>query len=168
MNTTLPTDTETRKEYAIGRGCLAYFPAAIAGVARHSFKAGAKYTHGELVHKRWLAGDHEDCIERHLMDLRDLLAKLERDPQVQPITHEMILAEANALAWRALALSQELHERFGGAPLAPAARLQPSEEIAGDPEPKTTRVTEPKAASCCSWCLARIGVDAHALQCPGR
>jgi hypothetical protein len=34
---------------------------------------------------------------------------------------EALLAEANALCWRSLALSQELHEKFG-APLAPAAR----------------------------------------------
>lgn len=56
---------------------------------------------------------------RHLMDTEDLLASLERsDSNVSPID---ILNEVNQLAWRALALSQELHERFG-APLAPGAK----------------------------------------------
>lgn len=124
--TTLPTDSEARKEYAIGRGCLAYFPAAIAGVARHSFKAGAKHTGGELVHKRFLSGDHEDCIERHLMDLRDLIAAKERSGLYGgAYAVGAILDEADAIAWRALALSQELHEKYGGAPLAPAARVEP-------------------------------------------
>lgn len=124
MKLTLPLDSDARKEYSIGRGCVAYFPAAVAGVARHSFKAGAKHTKGVLVHKRWLSGDHDDCIERHLMDLRDMLAGIERhgaEPN-GPVV-EALLTEVNALSWRALALSQELHEKFGGAPLAPAARL---------------------------------------------
>jgi len=39
-----------------------------------------------------------------------------------PFGERQILAEASSLAWRALALSQELHERFG-APLAPGAKV---------------------------------------------
>jgi ribosomal protein L7/L12 len=38
---------------------------------------------------------------------------------------EAILIECNALAWRSLAISQELHEKLANAPLAPAARLKP-------------------------------------------
>ena len=34
-----------------------------------------------------------------------------------------LLNEASQLAWRALIWSQELHEKYGGAPLAPGARL---------------------------------------------
>lgn len=116
-------DSAERKRYPVGRGCVAYFPAALAGVAGHSLAAGAKHTKGELVHIRWLSADHDDCIERHLMDLRDMLAQVDRtgDISVAPA----LLSEVNALAWRALALSQALHEKFGGAPLAPAARVQP-------------------------------------------
>lgn len=131
--TTLPIDSDERKTYPIARGAMAFFPAAIAGVARHSFVVGAKHTNGRLVHKRWLSHDHDDCIERHLMDLRDMLADLARhaDP-TQAVEVDarirIILDEANALAWRALALSQRLHEDLGGAPLAPAAELQETTE----------------------------------------
>jgi hypothetical protein len=120
---TLPADSAERKDYPIGRGAMAYFPAAIAGVARHSFIAGAKHTNGRLVHKRWLSNDHDDCIERHLMDLRDLLARYNRVAINPGVGKHQILDEANALAWRALALSQYLHEHIGGAPAAPAAEF---------------------------------------------
>lgn len=126
MKLTLPTDSAERKEYSLSRGCYAYFPAALAGVARHSFKAGAKHTEGILEHRRWLSDDHEDCIERHMMDLRDMLAQVDRGCSMEPYDFQAaLLNEANALAWRALALSQLLHEKYGGAPLAPAARLEP-------------------------------------------
>jgi len=124
MKLTLPTDSAVRKEYSLSSGCYAYFPAALAGVAHHSFKAGAKHTGGELVHNRWMSDDHADCIERHMSDIRDLVARQERSGHL--FDSEALLTEANALAWRALALSQELHERYGAAPLAPAARLEPA------------------------------------------
>jgi hypothetical protein len=65
------------------------------------------------------------------MDLADIEAAIKRVDEgiewadAHPIREAQIaalLTEANALSWRALAWSQELHERFGGAPLAPAAR----------------------------------------------
>lgn len=130
MKTTLPTDSNARKEYSLSAGCYAYFPAALAGVARHSFKAGAKHTQGVLEHRRWLSTDHEDCIERHMMDLRDLEAAAERaagpDGIITGDLTRALLDEVNALAWRALALSQRVHEQYGGAPLAPAARPEPA------------------------------------------
>jgi hypothetical protein len=136
VNTTLPTDSNERKEYSIGRGFLAYFPAAVAGAARHSFKAGAKHTQGELVHHRWKSTDTDDCIERHAMDIRDLEAAHERlpgpDSGVGGRHDEIagkILEEANALVWRAAEWSQRLHEKYGGAPLAPAARLEPPQKL---------------------------------------
>lgn len=125
--TTLPTDSQERKEYGLASFLDDYFPAALAGVARHSFKAGAKHTGGLPRHKRWLSNDHRDTLRRHLMDLGDLLWAVEREYArtggVQVEAARALLDEANAIAWRALALSQELHERFGDAPLAPAARL---------------------------------------------
>lgn len=117
MNTTLPQDSQLRKEYPLFRGLLRYFPAALAGVARHSKKGNDKHNPGEeMHHARGKSNDHADCILRHLMDLSDLFKYEHTNPQA-------ILDEANALAWRALALAQELHEQIGGAPLAPGAKL---------------------------------------------
>ena len=113
MKKTLPTDSAERKNYPLLRGCLNYFPAALAGVAHTSKIGNDKHNPGEpLHHARGKSMDHGDCILRHLMDLEDLIAANAEGTS--------ILEEANSLAWRALALSQELHERFG-APLAPAA-----------------------------------------------
>lgn len=116
-NLTLPTDSKTRKEYPLHSGCIRYFPAALAGVAKTSKVGNDKHNPGEeLHHARGKSMDHSDCIIRHLIDLEDLLAKK------TDFNRDEILSEVNSLAWRALALSQELHEQFG-APLAPAAKL---------------------------------------------
>lgn len=126
-NMTLPTNSAERKEVPLFSGCLAYFPAALAGVARHSKLGNDQHHPGEpLHHARGKSVDHEDCILRHLTDLSDMLAARSRAAafnEAEPDPVEYILEEADALAWRALALSQQLHERFGGAPLAPGARL---------------------------------------------
>lgn len=116
---TLPTDSAARKNYPILRGCLRYFPAALAGVAKISKLGNDKHNPGEeMHHARGKSPDHGDCILRHLTDTEDLLASLTRNGNVAP---ETILNEVSQLAWRALAYSQEIHERFG-APLAPAAK----------------------------------------------
>lgn len=111
---TLPTDSQVRKDYPLLRGVLRYFPAALAGVARISKLGNDKHNPGqELHHARGKSMDHGDCVVRHLMDVQDLLAS-----QAPP---EKVLDEVDQFAWRALALSQELHEKFG-APMAPGAR----------------------------------------------
>ena len=117
---TLPTDSATRKEYPLLSGVLKYFPAALAGVSRISKTGNDKHNPGEpLHHARGKSMDHSDCIVRHLMDTEDLIAARKRgDPAATP---DAILLEAGQLAWRALAYVQELHERYGGAPLAPGA-----------------------------------------------
>lgn len=116
---TLPTDSNKRKEYPMFRGVLKYFPAALAGVANISKTGNDKHNPGEeLHHARGKSPDHGDCVIRHLMDTADLLAAMERDNKITP---QEILNEANQLAWRALAFSQELHEKFG-APMAPGAK----------------------------------------------
>lgn len=121
MNTSLPFDSEVRKTYPLFSGCKAYFPAALAGVAHHSFISNEKHNKGQpLHHSRGKSNDHQDCIERHNSDLGDLMAALKRG---EAVNIKDILYEANAMAWRALALSQELHEEHAGCPLAPAARL---------------------------------------------
>lgn len=124
MKLTLPTDSQERKAIPIVSGCLDYFPAALAGVARISKQGNDKHNPGQhLHHARGKSNDHADCIVRHLMDLQDLLAYSQRVAELDCATDEhAILTEVSALAWRSLALSQELHERFG-APLAPGARL---------------------------------------------
>ncbi len=118
--TTLPVDSKERKNYPLFRGLLRYFPAALAGVAKTSKLGNDKHNPGkELHHARGKSSDHADCILRHLMDAADLLAALDReDPSV---TKYDILTEVNQMTWRALAFSQELHEKFGE-PLAPGAK----------------------------------------------
>ncbi len=119
-NTTLPTDSKERKNFPLMSGCLNYFPAALAGVALTSKLGNDKHNPGEeLHHARGKSMDHGDCILRHLVDLQDLLAQDKRSA-LTPKGIDTVLAEVSSLAWRALALSQELHERFG-APLAPGA-----------------------------------------------
>jgi hypothetical protein len=110
---TLPSDSLARKRTPILSGCLAYFPAALAGVARLSHAGNEKHNPGEPIHHaRDKSPDHGDALLRHLLDLQDAIAAGEQ---------AVALIEADSIAWRALALSQELHEACG-APLAPGAR----------------------------------------------
>lgn len=125
---TLPTDSTARKGFPLVRGFLRYFPAAIAGAAAVSKAGNDKHNPGEpMHHARGKSNDHSDCIVRHLMDVEDLLAEMERTPveagsAPDEAQQTAVLFEASQLLWRAAALSQELHERFG-APLAPGAKL---------------------------------------------
>lgn len=138
---TLPDNAKARYHYPIVGGCLAYFPAALAGVAKHSYIGGAKYNNGALKHLRYVSTQHFDCVGRHVLDIQDLMAARERgvaqveayvwnfNRQVEELIsipiEEAIAIEANALAWRSLAISQEIHEKLLGAPVAPAAVLEP-------------------------------------------
>jgi hypothetical protein len=130
MKLTLPTDSAARKEIPLFSGCIAYFPAALAGVAAHSKFGNDKHNPGEeLHHARGKSSDHADCVARHLVDIHDLLAAYKRaeSPDATSVVDldalaREILAEANAFAWRALAFTQDLHEKLGDAPMAPAAR----------------------------------------------
>jgi hypothetical protein len=124
---TLPTDSNMRKEYPLFRGCLRYFPAALAGVARTSKLGNDKHNPGEpMHHARGKSTDHGDCIIRHLIDVEDLLARLTRGDK--DVTSRAVLDEVNQMTWRALALSQQLHENFGS-PLAPGAINPTGEEV---------------------------------------
>ena len=128
MKTTLPVDSATRKDIPLLSGCFRYIPAAIAGMARWSKIGNDKHNPGEpLHHARGKSSDHGDCILRHLMDLQDYLAHVERT--FHPLTAEekrQILDEVDALFWRAGILSQEIHEKFDDAPLAPGAKIPAS------------------------------------------
>jgi hypothetical protein len=127
MKLTLPTDSAERKEIPVFSGVIKYAPAALAGVARISKAGNDKHNPGqELHHARGKSTDHSDCVVRHAMDVADIIADLERNPACDPQKVdrvETLLNEASQLAWRALMWSQELHEKYGGAPLAPGARL---------------------------------------------
>lgn len=124
--TTLPTDSEVRKTYPLFSALFGYFGAALAGVAHHSWKSNEKHNPGQPVH--WSidkSTDHADCVLRHALDLGDILAEIERrGPSDAAVT--VLLEEADALAWRALALNQTLRLRFTAAPLPfNARRSQP-------------------------------------------
>lgn len=126
MKMTLPTDSAARKDVPVFSGVLKYAPAAIAGVAKISKSGNDKHNPGEpLHHARGKSTDHSDCIVRHAMDIADLEAAIEREKLWPngPEAIEALLTEASQLSWRALMWSQELHEKYGGAPLAPGARL---------------------------------------------
>jgi len=118
---TLPTDSADRKNYPLLSGVIRYFPAALAGIALTSKLGNDKHNPGEpLHHARGKSTDHGDCVIRHLMDVQDLLAMDERGA-LTPKGVDDLLLEVSSMAWRALALSQELHEKYG-APLAPGAK----------------------------------------------
>jgi len=108
---TLPTGSQERKDVPLVRGCLDYFPAALAYVARVSKAGNDKHNPGEeMHHARGKSMDHADCIARHLVDRGTV------DP-------EDGLRHAGKVAWRALALLQEELEDAGEAPLARGAKL---------------------------------------------
>ena len=134
MKMTLPTDSAERKEVPLFSGVLKYAPAALAGVARISKLGNDKHNPGEpLHHARGKSADHADCVLRHAADVADIeahiLRNMDNDPKVwyQSEDAKALLAEVSQLAWRALMWSQELHERYGGAPLAPGAKLPGNE-----------------------------------------
>lgn len=105
---TLPTDSQERKDVPLARGCLDYFPAALAEVARLSKHGNDKHNPGEeMHHARGKSSDHADCIMRHLAE-RGIA-------DTDGFLHDV------KVAWRALAMLQEALEARG-APLARGAR----------------------------------------------
>lgn len=108
--TTLPVDSQARKDVPLARGVLDYFPAALAAVAALSQAGNDKHNPGEVLH--WARGksmDHADCILRHLIERGAV--------DTDGLSHTV------KVAWRALALLQEELEA-AGAPLARGARLR--------------------------------------------
>jgi hypothetical protein len=104
----LPDDA-SREDYPMYDGLLAYFPAALAEVARWSVVGNRKHNPGQPLHwAREKSTDHENKIVRHLLDAR----AVDKDGFV----------EAVALAWRALALCQTILEERGHAEGANARR----------------------------------------------
>jgi hypothetical protein len=142
MKLTLPTDSAARKRHPMARGPLAYAPAILAGVAEVCIDGNDKHNPGQpLHHARGKSADHADCIVRHLMDVQDIVAWIERNEAASVLNpgnmdeyvaaRKALLTEVNQLACRALMFGQEIHETYGGAPLAPGARLPESPAPAG-------------------------------------
>lgn len=104
----LPEDSQARKDVPLARGCLDYFPAALAEVARLSKAGNDKHNPGEDLHwARGKSNDHADCIMRHLAE--------------RGVTDTDGFSHSVKVAWRALALLQEELEA-AGAPMARGAR----------------------------------------------
>jgi len=102
---TLPTDPAERKAIPLYSGVMAYFPAALAEVAKRSKAGNDQHNEGQPLHwARGKSNDHLDAAARHLLE-GDLVG----------------------LAWRALAALQLDCERQG-APIAPGAR-EPNEMV---------------------------------------
>jgi 5'(3')-deoxyribonucleotidase len=106
--TALPTDRQERKNIPIVSGCLDYFSAALAEVAKVSMAGNKQHFTNEPLHwQRGLSGDHADAAGRHLMERGTL--------DTDGVRHSA------KMAWRALALLQEELEA-AGAPLSRASR----------------------------------------------
>lgn len=132
MKTTLPTDSQARKEVPLASGLLDYFPAALAEVAHVSFVGNEKHNPGEPLHwAREKSTDQADAIARHLLE-RGGVEELQMRGKTYRIRHSA------ALAWRALALLQ-LELEAAGAPEAvtprPALLKENGEPIADDARP---------------------------------
>lgn len=96
----LTQDSEERKRTPIYSGFVAYFPLAIAAVARHSFRANEKHNPGEPLHwARAKSDDHKDCLLRHAVDIEHYNVELNE------------YEEACSAAWRAMAILQLLEEK---------------------------------------------------------
>lgn len=95
---------EERKECAISRGLFAYFPDALALIARHSNRSNEKHNPGQPLHwSREKSTDHEDCIGRH-----SLAVAIDPDSTDDGQPHIV------CRAWRALAALQLWAERQHG------------------------------------------------------
>jgi hypothetical protein len=152
MKLSLPTDSAVRKTYPLFSGLFGYFGAALAGVANHSWRSNEKHNPGQPLH--WSVDkstDHADCVARHLLDLGDMLEARNRGDA--GISLDDVLAEADALAWRALALNQTLRMNAGRAPLPfNARRSEPIDDFPEIRDPRTNLRTGGYPAQRCVWC----------------
>lgn len=112
-----PRNSAERKAEPIHSGVMAYFPDALAAVARVSKAGNDKHNPGEPLH--WARGksmDQLDCAARHLLTPEEIDAE----------TGEAELAQA---AWRALAELQLAEERrLAKAGIMPYSGIVPTGE----------------------------------------
>ena len=86
-------DSDKRKDIPVYAGFMAYFPDAIAEVARLSKVGNDKHNPGEPLHwSRDKSSDHADCIARHLLEHGEI--------DTDGFSHTV------KVAWRAMALLQ--------------------------------------------------------------
>ena len=103
----LPTDATERKAIPIFSGVIAYFPDALAEVAKLSKEGNDQHNPGKPLHwDRSKSGDELDALTRHLVGMS----------QSASIAEE--ITEARAVAWRALAHLQKAIERRDRAEIA--------------------------------------------------
>jgi hypothetical protein len=97
----LPTDAKERKAAPVFSGVLAYFPLALAEVARVSKAGNDQHNPGQPLNwARGKSADHADCLVRHQMEA----GTIDTDGQ----------RHSAKVAWRALAqLQVELEEAQG-------------------------------------------------------
>lgn len=94
----MTTDKTERKQMPIAKGCLDYFPDALAEVAHVSYVGNAQHNPGQEMHwDKSKSPDHADCIARHLLER----GTLDDDG----------LRHSAKVAWRALAMLQIEIER---------------------------------------------------------
>lgn len=94
----LPTNSQERKDVPVFSGCFAYFPDALAEVARLSQHGNDKHNPGQPLHwSRDKSNDHLDCVARHLLDC----GMVDEDGFYHDVK----------VAWRALANLQILMEK---------------------------------------------------------
>lgn len=109
----LPTDSKARKEIPMARGCLDYFPKALAAVAELSQKGNDKHNPGQELHwSREKSSDHADCIMRHLVDRGTV-------DEEDGILHDV------KVAWRALAMAELALEKRAERTVAQKAARTP-------------------------------------------
>lgn len=97
----LPIDSAERKACPVFSGVLAYFPDAIAEVARLSKVGNDKHNPGEPLHwSKEKSTDHDDCISRHQMD------RAKGEVFIAEYGLEKRIRHRAAVAWRALAALQ--------------------------------------------------------------
>lgn len=91
----IPDDDKLRKDFPLFDGLLAYFPNALCEISRWSKIGNAQHNPGEELH--WAkdkSTDHKNKILRHLLD-------------AEQVNSEGFY-EAVGMAWRALALCEEI------------------------------------------------------------
>lgn len=92
--TTLPTDSEGRKQHPVASGVLDYFPDAIVAISEVSKRGNDQHNPGQPLHwNRGKSGDEADTMQRHF------LQRGTRD--TDGVRHSA------KMAWRALALLQK-------------------------------------------------------------
>lgn len=108
----LPEDDAERLQYPVFDGFMAYFPNAMAEVAKLSWVATQQHHPDEAMHwDRSKSLDHKNKIARHLIDAGKIDSRGQRHSAM--------------VAWRAMALLQEELERDLGLPPSPASRNRP-------------------------------------------